>query len=107
MSREPATIAASSIIGPDWREGASVRRLPNERLMLARRGPPRIVLGVFPDWQALALCRVRGGPRRGVPVTRRRPAALWAEMPSETWYNSHIWKKRARRRSGYPTGEFS
>ena len=30
-------------------------------------------------------------------MTRRRPAALWAEMPSETWYNTHIWKKRARR----------
>jgi hypothetical protein len=26
-----------------------------------------------------------------------RPAALWAERPSSTWYNSSIWKKRAKR----------
>jgi hypothetical protein len=28
---------------------------------------------------------------------RPPPGALWAERPTETWYNSHIWKKRARR----------
>jgi hypothetical protein len=56
MKHKPAPRIASpsTVIGPDRRDGASVRRLPDDRLMLARRGPPRIVLGVFPDWQALA-----------------------------------------------------
>jgi hypothetical protein len=46
-------MSAASVIGPNWRDGASVRRLPNDRLMLAWRGPSRIVLGVFPDWAAI------------------------------------------------------
>jgi hypothetical protein len=55
MKHKPAPRIASpsTVIGPDWRDGASVRRLPDDRLMLAWQGPPRIVLGVFPHWQAL------------------------------------------------------
>jgi hypothetical protein len=50
---ESSTLSASRVIGPGWRDEAQVRRLPDDRLMLTWRGPPRIVLGVFPDWAAL------------------------------------------------------
>jgi hypothetical protein len=43
----------SSVLGPGWRDDARVRRLPDGRLELVWRGPPRIVPGVSPDWAGI------------------------------------------------------
>jgi hypothetical protein len=95
MTRGDALISAASVIGPDWREDAYVRRLADDCLMLARRGPPRIVLGVFEGWQEIDLYMAREAARIGAMLNLRRRwrvlVARWkARPPPEPLYGTIV-----------------